>query len=361
MCKNNVITMFVVTETNGSAKIGLLSTKHGKINTPTIFPVHNLGADAGWNTPKYWDIFPEINTGMFNASYLYMDKRNRLDEILEKGIHRYIEFPGVVFVDSGGFIYKKYNLAVSQQRVLELQEKAGADIASTLDLPIEIMDPLPEHLNITRSVMNAKEASRLRKDKEMLLFASIQGYDPIILRNVIRHLTKHGDFDGFAVGGLMKCFYSYRRIIDLVVAVRREIQGKPLHVYGLGGILITPLLIYLGVDSTDSSMFIIAAGKRDYIVPGFKRVSIHAIEKLNHSPCDCPICSSHSISQIKESREYLSLHNLWALWSELQEIRCTIREKRVEEYLKDRFVNTPWAKVAFEYAKRRIKFGFVGG
>jgi len=49
------------------------------------------------------------------------------------------------------------------------------------------------------------------------------------------------------------------------------------------------------------------------------------------------------------------------LWSELQQIKCAIKERELENYLKERFVRTPWAKAAFEYAKRRVRFGLVGG
>jgi len=351
---------FQVTDTDGLARTGILNTKHGRVDTPTIFPVHNLGADAGWNTPKYWEHFPEINTAMFNASYLYMDRRHRLTNILEKGIHDYIGFPGVIFVDSGGFIYSKYNLTVSQKELLEVQEHAGADIASTLDQPITFLKALSKHAKITKSVNNAKQASRLRQDKEMLLFASLQGYDPVLLRNIIRHLDKHGQFDGFAIGSLMKSFSNYRQIVDLVVTARRTIPDKPLHVYGLGGVLIIPILIYLGVDSTDSSTFIIAAGKRDYIIPKFKRVSVHAVIKSDEVFCKCPICSSHTMSQIKDSRKYLSLHNLWAIWYEISSIKCAIKEKRLESYLQNRFNKNPWAKKAFRYAQRRLRLGLIG-
>jgi len=110
----------------------------------------------------------------------------------------------------------------------------------------------------------------------------------------------------------------------------------------------------------DSSVFVIAAGKRDYIVPGFKRIPIHELENTK-DVCNCPICSSRSVQQIAASRKYLSLHNIWALWSELQQTKCAIKEKELEKYLEKRFARTPWAKSAFEYAKRRLRFGPVGG
>jgi len=351
--------MFEITHTHGLARNGIFHTKHGKVATPTVFPVHNLGADAGWNTPEYWKIFPEINTGMFNASYLYMDKRNRLKEIMEKGIHRYLDFPGIAFVDSGGFIYEKYKISVTQNKIMKIQEDIGADIASTLDSPILLRDRNPENSYITKSVESAKKALILRKDTEMLLFASIHGYDPIVIRNVIRHLNKHGDFDGFAIGSLMKHFSNYRWLVDLVYTARKEVRNKPLHVYGLSGVLISQLLIFLGVDSMDSSAFIIAAGKRNYIIPGSGRVSIHRIEDAQ-GICNCKICSSYPFDFIKQDRRCLALHNLWAIWREIKTVKLMMREGELEKYLKERFDNNPWAKAAFTYASKRIKFGLVG-
>jgi len=352
--------MFQINYSDGLARSGVLETSHGKLLTPTIFPVHNLGADSGWNTPIYWKKFPEINTGMFNASYFYMDKRGRLDRILESGIHKYINFPGVAFVDSGGFILRKYGLTVTQEEVLEIQEKSRADIASTLDYPIELTAN-PKNFDITMSVKNAKRALEIRRRKDMLLYASVHGYDPIILRNVIRHLVKSGEFDGFAVGSLMPSFSNYRLLVDLVFTARREVPSKPLHVYGLSGLLVTALLIYLGVDSVDSSVFVIAAGKRDYMVPGFRRVSVYKIEAQAKTPCKCPICESHSMSEIRMSRKFLSLHNLWVCWSQIKEIRTAIREGLLEDYLSKRFEKNPWARRAFNYAQKRSKFGLKGG
>jgi tRNA-guanine family transglycosylase len=110
----------------------------------------------------------------------------------------------------------------------------------------------------------------------------------------------------------------------------------------------------------DSSAFITAAGKRDYIVPGYRRVLIHNIERID-GLCECPVCTSHSLSEIASKRSLLSLHNLWVQWSELQQIRNALAEGDLEEYLKERFSETPWAKAAFGYARRRIRFGLVGG
>jgi len=342
------------------ARIGNLDTKHGALETPVLFPVHNLGAEGGWNTPRYWEKFPQINTAMFNASFISMNKRGHLGTVLQLGVHRFIRFFGVAFVDSGGFIYKKYRLTLKQERILEIQEKMGADIASTLDYPIQCK-ALSENSNIARTINNAKLALSSRKDSEMLLFASINGYDPLVIRNVIRHLKKHGTFDGFAMGSLMPRYSNYRLLVDLILAAKLEVGEAPLHVYGLGSPLVTHLLIYLGVDSFDSSYFVVASGKRNYSIPEYGRVEFRDLQKYETVHCQCPICQKHPIQELRKSRELLTFHNLWTLWNEMEQTKTAIREGRMEQYLIARFKKAKWAKKALEYAKRRVRFRFAGG
>lgn len=341
------------------ARTGRLDTKHGVLETPALFPVHNLGAEGGWNTPRYWEKFPQINTAMFNASFLSMNRRGCLGRISQLGVHRFIRFFGVSFVDSGGFIYKKYRLTLKQERILEIQEKAGADIASTLDYPIQCK-AISENSNITRTIRNAKLALSFRKDSQMLLFASINGYDPVILRNAIRHLKRHGNFDGFAIGSLMPRYSNYRLLVDLILAARLEAGQTPLHVYGLGGPLVTHLLIYLGVDSFDSSYFVVASGKRNYSIPGYGRAKFRDLQD-HEFQCQCPICQKHSLQELRKSRKLLTFHNLWTLWNEIEQTKRAITEGNIEEHLTARFRKAKWAKKALEYAKRRVRFRFAGG
>ena len=129
--------MFEEKVSDGFARVGELTTKHGILKTPTFFPVHNLGAKGGWNTPRYWEKFPQINTGLFNAAFLSQNRGGHLGTILKTGLQPFIRFFGIIFADSGGYIYNKYHLTIKPERILEIQEKMGADIASTLDFPIQ--------------------------------------------------------------------------------------------------------------------------------------------------------------------------------------------------------------------------------
>jgi len=349
--------LFEIVQEDQLARIGQLKTPHGSLKTPTVFPVHNLGADGGWNTPRYWETFPNIQTAMFNAYYMFANKRKIMDKLIaSRGLHNFLNYPGVAFVDSGGFLTLRRGIAIDQEKILRIQEQSGADIASTVDFPFLIKNnSLTIAESIIRSIENAKEATRLKKREEMLLFASVHGNDPKIISNVLKHLAKYSVFDGFAVGSMVPIRSNLRLLVDLIFSARQAVPEKPLHVYGLGGILSTPLLVYLGADSFDSTSFIICGGKRQYFVPNYSYVSMKRIAELNELPCACSVCSSKTIQEIRENRALISLHNLWVLWYEIKQVHFAIAEQRLESYIKERYTRNPLALKAFEYAKRKIK------
>jgi 7-cyano-7-deazaguanine tRNA-ribosyltransferase len=115
------------------------------------------------------------------------------------------------------------------------------------------------------------------------------------------------------------------------------------------------LLVYLGVDSFDSSFFIISSGKRNYSVPGYGRISFSELKNFPNLPCDCSICESHGLEEIRKKRDLLCFHNLLVLYREIGEIKQAIIDNETEEYLTKRFENNPWGKMAFRYAKKRIR------
>ena len=348
--------MFEVVQEDQLARIGELKTPHGPLKTPTIFPVHNLGAQRGWNTPRYWEALPNIKTAMFNAYCIFRNHRKIHEKInLAGGIHNFLGFQGVVFVDSGGYLGLKAPLNIDQETAIRIQESIGADIASTLDFPFNMRCDWRIHDKIEESVKNAQKAHEQKLREDMLLYASVHGDDPLILRNVLRFLSKFNAFDGYAIGSLLPVRSDFRLIVDLVISARSAIPDKPLHIFGLGGFLTTPLLAYLGVDSSDSTSFIICAGKRLYFVPGYGDIPMRKLEEIGELPCNCPICCSKNIQQIRSDRSLIALHNLWTLWYEMRQVRFAIAEHRLEKYLERRYSRTPAIKMAFEYASRKLK------
>lgn len=334
-----------------------LSTNHGEIETPVLFPVRNIGKRSSDNTPEYAGTIPEFRNGMVNARAI-RDRDPLWDRVLEgESIREEMGVPEdtVLFADSGGFDFHEDSLDVTPKETLETQRRIGADIFGTVDLPLDRSNRDSENQErISQSTDHALTASDVH-DGDELLFASVHGYDPETVRNNIRYLERNGEFDGYAVGSLVPIRTDYTKVTKILLAARRATE-KHLHVYGLGGLNYQPLLLYLGIDSFDSSAFIRAAGKRNYFVPGFGGQVLREIDELTHLPCPCPVCGSRELERIREDRGLLTRHNLWALVTELRRFRFMFAAGAdIESYLDLRFQGNPVTKRAYRTAKQQVR------
>lgn len=334
-----------------------LKTNHGSVTTPTLFPVRNIGKRSSDNTPEYAGTVPDFPTAMVNARAI--GQRETQWERLQDGvsIREDLGVPQttVLFADSGGFDFQSTAVDTTPQEILTIQQKLDADIYGTLDLPLSSDKSHETNQDrIDRSIEYALTASEAH-DGTAQLFASVHGYDPETIRNSIHYLERHGEFDGYAIGSLVPIRTRYEQVTNLILAARRA-TDKHLHIYGLGGLVYVPLLLYLGVDSFDSSAFIRSAGLRYYFIPGFGGERMTDIETLDYLPCCCPICGPRPFEEVREQRSLLVKHNLWALVAELRRFRYLVEvEEDIEAYLDLRFRGNPAIHRAFETARQQIR------
>jgi len=334
-----------------------LDTPHGSVHTPILFPVRNIGKRSSDNTPEYTDSIPDISTAMVNARAI----RNRQPqwERLQNGATLRDEMDvseeTIIFADSGGFDFQSETLDTTPEETLETQHQLNADIYGTVDLPLSPENRAAENQRrIERSIDLALKASDAH-DGSDLLFASVHGYDPETIRNNIQYLEQHGDFDGYAIGSLVPVRTDYEKVTKLILSARTT-TDKYLHVYGLGGLVYLPLLLYLGVDSFDSTAFIRSAGNRNYLIPGFGGEELHNIEHLDYLPCSCPVCGQNTLDDIREDRDALAQHNLWALTTELRRFRYVAAStQEIEDYLDLRFQGNEVTQRAYETAKQQVR------
>lgn len=334
-----------------------LDLPRGSLETPVLFPVRNLGKRSSDNTPEYAGTIPEFSAAMINARSI----RNRepMWDRLTNGVslREEMDVPEdtVVFADSGGFDFSVNEVDTTPAETLDTQRRLDADIYGTVDLPLSRENRDAENdRRVEQSTQYALKASDLH-DGDGFLIASVHGYDPKTVRNNVRYLEKHGDFDGYALGSMVPIRTDYRRVTKLILSARTA-TDKHLHVYGLGGLVYQPLLLYLGVDSFDSSAFIRSAGNRDYFIPGFGGETLGNIEAMEHLPCSCPVCGQRTLDDIREDRTALTRHNLWALATELRKFRYVAEAGRdIEEYLDLRFRGNPVTQRAYETAKQQVR------
>lgn len=261
----------------------------------------------------------------------------------------------IIFADSGGYDFREEEVDTTPAETLDTQRQLKADIYGTVDIPLSSENRASENQRrIDRSIRYALEASD-RHTGDAFLLASVHGYDTETVQNSIRYLEKNGDFDGYALGSMVPVRTDYKKVTKLTIAARNA-TDKHLHVYGLGGLVYQPLLLYLGVDSFDSTAFIRSAGNRNYLIPGFGGEELRNIDSLDRLPCPCPICGSRTLDDIREDRTALTQHNLWALATELRRFRYIAESDRdVEDYLDLRFQGNEVTKRAYRIAKQQVR------
>lgn len=91
----------ITTDTNSRARAGVITTDHGKIETPIFMPVGTVGSVKGVHFNELReDINAQIILG--NTYHLYLRPGT---EILEKagGLHKFIGWDRPILTDSGGF------------------------------------------------------------------------------------------------------------------------------------------------------------------------------------------------------------------------------------------------------------------
>lgn len=333
-----------------------LETPHGDLETPILFPVRNVGTRSTDNTPAYDDI-PDLSTAMVNARAIR--RRETQWEKLRGGVdlRHEMDIPEntVIFADSGGFQFQHEPVDTSPEETLETQYTIGADLLGTIDIPLSPDNRTAEN---QRRIERSAELALAAHDAHTgngLLFASVHGYTPDDIRNNIRYLERNGEFTGYALGSLVPIRGQYRRVTKLILAARRA-TDKHLHVYGLGGFLYQPLLMYLGVDSFDSSAFIRSASHRRYYVPGLGGVRLKNVDTLKHLPCACPVCRQRELEDVRSSRDLLVQHNLWAIITELRRFRYVVESgEDLEAYLDLRFRGNDVTRRAYETAKQQMR------
>jgi queuine tRNA-ribosyltransferase len=141
---------FSVTHTDGRARRGVLTTPHGRVQTPAFMPVGTQGAIKGVLHRDLEAIGAEIL--LSNTYHLYLRPG---DDLIARrgGLHRFIGWTRPMLTDSGG--YQVFSLAarrtideegarfrshldgslhlLTPERATDIQAQLGADIAMVLD------------------------------------------------------------------------------------------------------------------------------------------------------------------------------------------------------------------------------------
>ncbi|ADP78066.1 archaeosine tRNA-ribosyltransferase [Methanothermus fervidus DSM 2088] len=345
--------MFEIKRKDGLGRIGIFTVKNKKVQTPTLMPVIH---------PKKQEFdIKKFNKEIVitNAYIIYRDEELR-EEAIKKGVHKLIDFDGVVMTDSGSFQLSKYgDIDVSNKEIIEFQEKIGSDIGTSLDIPTPpyvSRKRAEEELDIT--IKRAIESLDYRKD--MLLNAVVQGSTyPDLRARCAKELSKYS-FDVHPIGAVVPLLesYDYRTIVNIVMSsVQHLPRSRPIHLMGAGHPMLFALMVAMGCDLFDSAAYMLYAQDDRFLSPH----GTYKLQDLQEMPCTCPICLEYTPEELRrmekdERYKLISQHNLYVSFSEMRRVRQAIYDGSLMELVEKRCRSHPTLLDAYRELLKYKKF-----
>lgn len=344
---------------NTSARAGILKTPHGEIRTPVFMPVGTNATVKAMTVDDLREIGADII--LSNAYHLYL--RPGID-VIENigGLHKFMNWNGSILTDSGGFqifslaknglkidnegVISKSpidgsELKLTPEKVVEIQEKLGSDIAMVLDeCPPYNTTKEKVRIAVDRTTNWAKR-SKKALTSDMALFGIVQGGIYSDLRKISAEEITDIDFPGYAIGGL-----SVGESREEMVNVLKEItpvlpEDKPRYLMGVGDPMGLIEAIKNGIDMFDCVLPTrTARNARLFTYEG--EINIRNSKYKNDkgpidANCTCKVCKNYSRAYIRhlfQAGEILganlaTFHNLSFIINLVDEIRESIFKENV--------------------------------
>jgi 7-cyano-7-deazaguanine tRNA-ribosyltransferase len=326
--------LFEIKYTDLGGRIGLLETKHGKIETPALFPVIDV-----YRQELEIGVIRSLgfNQVITNSYLLYKRYGSKL-----RSIHELLGFDGVVMTDSGAYQILQYgNIEVTQDTILDYQKRIDVDIGVILDIPTGDSDYSTAKKTVELTLKRAKDAlEHIDPASDKIIWVlPIQGGKYLDLIDKSAKEAMKLPYKMYSIGSptvfLEK--YMYHIIGDMVYTARKTLPwGKPLHLFGAGHPIIIPYMVALGVDTFDSASYILYA--RDNRI--MTRKGVHRLSSLDYMPCNTDICNRYTPKELlemdrNERTRLLALHNLQVINSTIRETKQAIKEGRLWELLNE--------------------------
>ncbi len=363
---------FKILAKDSRARVGLLHTKKGPIETPFFMPVATKAAVKYLSQQDLEEI--GIKAVISNSFILSLRPGTAIIQKLG-GLGKFMNFSGINATDSGGFqMYEKKfwikttehgilfrnpfsgeKLLLTPEKVVETQLALGAEIAMCLDhMPLienrreEIAKAVEQTSNWAQRCKNYHDKLQedLPQENRQLLFGITQGgIHPDFRERSVKELGEL-DFDGYSIGGLAlgEPKESEYEMIELQKSLLPE--NKPIYLMGAGDPLELLEAIERGVDMFDSRFPTQNARRRTlFTSQGKLRIGNKQYandQKPLDEECTCKVCKNYSrayirylLMQEEPLGKYLaSYHNLFYLTQLLEKAKEAIRNESLSFFKK---------------------------
>ncbi|MEM3378431.1 MAG: tRNA guanosine(15) transglycosylase TgtA [Candidatus Bathyarchaeia archaeon] len=348
---------FEVKDKDLLARIGRLKTKSGLLETPLLFPVINPNIQLV--SPRKLKETFGFEAVITNA---YILKKRFHNKPIELGLHKFLDFNGVIMTDSGAYQILVYgNVDVSQAEIVEYQEGIGSDIATILDIPTGWRIAKSQAAKtVDETLRRAKDFFKTKTREDILWVGPVQGGRHLDL--VARSAVEMGKlpFHVHALGSPTEVMENYRFdvLVDMILTAKQHLPlERPFHLFGAGHPMMFALAVALGCDLFDSAAYALYARENRYMTEN----GTWRLDELDFFPCQCPKCTSATPKAVLEMPEadraaFLAEHNLYVCQAELKRIKQAIRDGRLWEHLEMRAHAHPALLTALKKLKNYTDF-----
>ena len=336
---------FEVRYSDLAGRIGKLETAHGILDTPAFLPVvHPVKQTISSQFLRSLG-FDAIITNAYTTLKYYGDLAR------SRGIHRILDYDGIVMTDSGGYQILEYGTIDTEPHVIsQFELDIGSDIAVPLDRPTGFkLEYEKAKRNVEETLVNAKnvlKAQRALATEEYGLdhnnlgntvwAGPVQGAEHLDLVSYSARALDQMGFPLLAIGSPVEVMeaYEFSILAQIIATVRRTSPTKPIHLFGAGHPVTIPMAISLGCDMFDSASYMLYARSDRYMHPN----GTAKLQDLSYLPCQCPVCCQYVIKELQEMKrpdriQELAKHNLFVLKAEVDTVKQAIIDGRLWEYV----------------------------
>ena len=362
-----------------NARIGILKTPHGEVETPSLVPVATQATVKTLTSAEV--IAAKSQLLIANTYHLHLKPGEGIVKF-NGGLHTFMQWPRPLMTDSGGFQvfslgfgkdfgmgkllkqkHKGEAIAYGQQPKLlnitdegvwftsfldgsrlflnpkesvRIQEALGADIIFAFD---ECTSPIADVDYTKKSMIRTHrwaQQSLESKKTNQAMYGIVQGGKFKDLRIESARFIRSLAFDGFGIGG--EFGDNKATMMRMLNWVLKELpEEKPRHLLGIGYLEDIPKIIAAGVDTFDCTLPTHAA-RHGIAFTSKGRVDImkspYLKDKKPLDPsCDCAVCGTYTRSylcHLMRAKEItplrlLTIHNLYFFNTFVENMRNRIK------------------------------------
>lgn len=313
---------------NSDARIGVIKTPHGVVNTPVFMPVGTQATVKTLSSEDLKEIGAQIILG--NTYHLYLRPGH---ELISRagGLHKFMNWDRPILTDSGGFqvfslnsLTKITNEGVrfqshldgsyhmfTPEKAIEIQQALGADIIMILDEPVLYPCSIEQADRANRLTISwaerCRQAHNELEDKEykhrQALFGIIQGSTYPELRKASAEAQLLLDFPGYAIGGLSLGEPKNTTWEMVEICTRIIPREKPRYLMGVGTPEDILEAISRGVDMFDCVLPTRNARNASLFTRFGKLIIKNSQYAEDFSPvdpeCECSTCKNYTRAYLR--------------------------------------------------------------